>query len=312
MRRRHHPARLPPLPARRGPDLHRRLPERRSLRPSRNGPVARRAVPHALLRARGRGGRGRAACAARRAAGSRAEPRRGPHPARLRVADRRDRAHECGPWPPLPLVQAALVGRAPDAAARAALRDLRLPPAGRGHPPARRARGARRHPLVGSPRGLPLRGARADEGPDGQERCDRARRGEGRFCAARAAGGSRSSARRGGVAVLHADPRDARSDRQHRRRRGGATGGRARIRRRRSVSRRRGGQGHRRALGHGQRDRARVRVLARRRVRVRRLQGLRPQGARHHGSRCVGKRQAPLPRARARRRLPPLHGRWHR
>ena len=55
--------------------------------------------------------------------------------------------------------------------------------------------------------------------------------------------------------------------------------GRARIRRGRSVSRRGRRQGHRRALGHGQRDRDRVRLLARRRVRLRRLRRLRPQGA---------------------------------
>ena len=43
-----------------------------------------------------------------------------------------------------------------------------------------------------------------------------------------------------------------------------------------------------------------LRVLARRRVRVGRLERLRPQGARHHRPRRVGVGQAPLPRARPR------------
>ena len=107
---------------------------------------------------------------------------------------------------------------------RAALRDLRLPPAGRGHPPARRARRARRHPLVGPARGLPHRGARADEGPDGQERRDRARRARrAASCCARRRRIAMLLRAEVRAAVLHADPRDARPDRQHRRRRGRAT-----------------------------------------------------------------------------------------
>ena len=51
-------------------------------------------------------------------------------------------------------------GRRP-AAAAADGRDLRLQPAGRGHPPARRQGGARRHPLVRPAGGLPHRGPRA-------------------------------------------------------------------------------------------------------------------------------------------------------
>ena len=46
-------------------------------------------------------------------------------------------------------------------------------------------------------------------------------------------------------------------------------------------------------------DRRRVRLLARRRVRLRRLDRLRPQEDGHHRARRVGVRQAPLPRARA-------------
>ncbi len=46
----------------------------------------------------------------------------------------------------------------------------------------------------------------------------------------------------------------------------------------------------------GERDLGRVRVLARRRVRVRRVGRLRPQGARDHGTWCVGVHQTALPR----------------
>ena len=93
-------------------------------------------------------------------------------------ADRRHGAHQRGTRGAATLLQAALGTTCRGMPRPApALRDLRLPPAGRGHPPARRARGARRHPLVGPARGLPHRGARADEGADGQERRDRARSG---------------------------------------------------------------------------------------------------------------------------------------
>ena len=55
---------------------------------------------------------------------------------------------------------------------------------------------ARRHPLVGPPRGLPHRGARADEGADGQERGDRPGRGQGRLRRQAApAGGDRDALR---------------------------------------------------------------------------------------------------------------------
>ncbi len=187
MRRRGHPARLPALPAHRCADIHRCVPERRALRPSAHGAAARRVVPRALLRERERGARGRAARVAGRAARRGRQPRRGSHPARLPGADRRDGAHERRSLAQLPLVQAALARRAAHAGPRAALRDLRLPPAGRGHPPARRSRGTGRHPLVGPARGLPLRGAGPDEGADGQERRDRARRREGRLRAAQSA-----------------------------------------------------------------------------------------------------------------------------
>ena len=89
------------------------------------------------------------------------------------------------------------------------------------------------HPLVGPARGLPHRGARADEGADGQERRDRAGR------APRAASWSsgrrrrrpRGAARRGRGLLPHLHPRAARPDRQHRRRRDRAAARRGALRR---------------------------------------------------------------------------------
>jgi glutamate dehydrogenase len=49
-------------------------------------------------------------------------------------------------------------------------------------------------------------------------------------------------------------------------------------------------------LGHRERDLARIRLLARRRVRLGRQRRLRPQEDGHHRARRLGKRQAPLPR----------------
>ena len=54
------------------------------------------------------------------------------------------------------------------------------------------------------------------------------------------------------------------------------------------------------------------RVLARRRVRVGRVDGLRPQGDGYHRARCMGVGTPPLPRARARRRHCSDLGRRHR
>ena len=81
----------------------------------------------------------------------------------------------------VPLVQARPVEPAVAAAAPAAVRDLRVLAAHRGRAPARRQGGARRAALVGPARGLPHRGARPDEGADGEERGDRAGRREGRL-----------------------------------------------------------------------------------------------------------------------------------
>ena len=63
------------------------------------------------------------------------------------------------------------------------------------------------------------------------------------------------------------------------------------------------------ALRRGQRRRRRLRLLARRRLRLGRLERLRPQADGHHRARRVGVGQAPLPRARARRAGAGLHGR---
>ena len=78
--------------------------------------------------------------------------------------------------------------------------------------------------------------------------------------------------------------------------------------RRRPVPGGRGGQGHRDVLRHGQRDRGAVRLLARRRVRLRRFRGLRPQEDGHHRARCLGVGEVALRGARAQ----PGHGRLHR
>ena len=69
---------------------------------------------------------------------------------------------------------------------------------------------------------------------------------------------------------------------------GRATHARRAIRRRRSLPRRRGRQGHRDVLRPRELDRRRVRLLARRRVRLGRFGRLRPQGDGHHRPRRVG------------------------
>ena len=87
---------------------------------------------------------------------------------------------------------------------------------------------------------------------------------------------------------------------------------RPRARRGRHVPRRRRRQGHGDVLGHREPRQRGARLLARRRVRLGRVHRLRPQGARHHGARRVGVGQAPLLRARRRRRGRPVHGRRDR
>ena len=74
------------------------------------------------------------------------------------------------------------------------------------------------------------------------------------------------------------------------------------ARRRRHLPRRRGRQGDGDLLRPGQLRGARARLLARRRVRLRRLGRLRPQGHGHHRPRRLGVGDPALPRARHRRR----------
>ena len=77
---------------------------------------------------------------------------------------------------------------------------------------------ARRDPLVGQARGLPHRGARPDEGADGEERGDRPGRRQGRVRGEAPAREARGAARGGRRVLLDLHPRAARPDRRHRRR----------------------------------------------------------------------------------------------
>ena len=91
----------------------------------------------------------------------------------------------------LPLRQAREPRDRAAAAAAAVRRDLRLQPARRGLPSARRQGRARRHALVRPQGGFPHRGAGADEGADGEERRHRAGRLEGRLRGEAPAAGGR-------------------------------------------------------------------------------------------------------------------------
>ena len=107
-------------------------------------------------------------------------PRRRPHLPGLPDADRRDGAHELLPRSPGDRLQARPDGDPRPAAAPAAARDLGVRPAGRGRAPPRRRHRPGRAALERPPRGLPHRGARPDEGADGEERGHRADRRQGR------------------------------------------------------------------------------------------------------------------------------------
>ena len=171
------------------------------------------------------------------------------------------------------------------AAAAAALRDLRVLAAGRGRAPARRVGRPRRPALVGPARGLPHRDPRPDEGADGQERADRAGRGEGRIR-------GQAPGRRGRRVLHDVHQRAARHHRQHRR---VATSSRPSTSCATTATTRTWWSPPTRArrrsrdIANGVADR--LRLLARRRVRLRRVGRLRPQGdgdhrARRRGSRC--------------------------
>ena len=111
----------------------------------------------------------------------------------------RDAAHELvpdrrrRPAPPVRRAQARSRARTRPPAPAADVRALRVLAARRRRAPACGTGRARRHPLVGPPRRLPHRGARADEGAEGQERGDRAVGREGRL--RREAAARRSGAR---------------------------------------------------------------------------------------------------------------------
>ena len=174
-------------------------------RPRPRGPVPRPLRPGAGGRTRGRRRRRRRRSRGPRRAGafprhprlrgdgahprpprSRREPGRGPDPAHVSRAHRRDPAHQllpAGPGrgpPPVPRPQARPVLCARNAGAEAAFRDLRVLAAPGGGAPSRGTHRARRDPLVGPARGLSHRGARPPQDPDGEERGHRAGRLEGR------------------------------------------------------------------------------------------------------------------------------------
>ena len=246
------------------------------------------------------------------------QPRRRPDPALLPGADRRHPADQLLPGgEPGRRRRTAAAGaqarpgqRARAHLAAAQVRDLRLlAPAG-GRAPALRPGGARRPALVGPARGLPHRGARPGQGAGGQERGHRPVRGQGRLRVQAPArpGRPRGLPGRGAGLLPDVHRGHARRDRQHRWRPGGAAARRGPARRRRPVPGGGGGQGHRDVLRHGQRGGGQVRLLARRRVRLRRLGGLRPQEDGHHRARRLGVGQVALRGARAE----PGHGRFHR
>ena len=111
---------------------------------------------------------------------------------------------------------------------QAEVRDLRLL-AARGSRALARVEGrTRRHSLVRSARGLPHGGSRLDESAAGEEHRDRAERREGRLRLQSVAGGrSRRDPTRGRRVLSNVRPRNARRDRQHRRRKGRAARARA-------------------------------------------------------------------------------------
>src|SRR6185437_8385203 len=156
--------------------------------------------------------------------------------------------------------------------------------------PALRAGRARWHPLVGSPRGFPNRGAWTCEGADGEENRDRAGRFQGRFLREAAAGRTRRAAGRGHRLLQDVHQWPARHHRQHRHRgeQGAASRRRGAPRRRRFVPRGRRRQGHGEVFRHRKRLVDRTRILAGRCFRLGWLGGFRSQGHGHHLARRLG------------------------
>ena len=112
-------------------------------------------------------------------------------------------------------------------------------------------------------------------------------------------------ARRGDRELPDLHPLAAVDHRQPRQRQGRPPRRRRHPRRRRSLFRRRRGQGHRDLLRRRQRDRAGAQFLARRRVRQRRVERLRPQGDGDHRQGRVDFRPAAFPRNGHRRSVRP-------
>ena len=174
----------------------------------------------------------------------------------------------------------------------------------RGHSPARRPDRARRPSLVRPARRFPHRDPWPDESAAGQECGDCADRGQGWLLSqalARRRQRPRSLAGRGHRKLPHLHPLLALDHRQSRQRQDRPPGGRRHSRRRRSLFRGRGRQGHGDFLRHCQRHRARAQLLARRCFRQRRVERLRPQGDGHHRQGRVDFGPAPLPRNGCRR-----------
>ena len=233
------------------------------------------------------------------------EPGRGPHPAPFRQRGAVGDPHQFLPArqrrPPQGDDRDQVRKRQDhrSAAAAPALRDLRLFAARGRRAHALRQGGARRHPLVRPAAGFPHRDSRAGEGAAGQERRDRAGRRQGRLRAQADAEKSDPRTVPGGrrrhLQIVHLDA--ARHHRQHPSRRHDRSARlRGAARGRRSLSGGGGRQGHRDLLRHRQRDFDRARLLAGRRLRLRRFGRLRPQGHGHHRARRLGGGEAALPR----------------
>ena len=198
-----------------------------------------------------------------------------PDPARRA---RRDRRRPSGRTPSVPgghdaVVQVPLGGRAGHAEAVPAVRDLRALAArwrrstcAAGESPAAASAGR-------TAARLPHRGPRPDEDADGEERRHRARPASRAASASSSRSGDPRRARRGVDAAVPEfmrgllDVTDNLVERH-----GRAPAGVVRPRRRRPVPRRRGRQGHRAFSDTANAHRDELRVLARRRLRVRRLE----------------------------------------
>src|SRR3569623_1951556 len=170
------------------------------------------------------------------------------HPAAFPRLDPGDAAYQLlsarprRPRQALSVVQIRIRENRQSAAASAAVRNLRVFAAHGGHTPSRRAGGARRHPLVGPPRGIPHRDIGPDEGADGEERRDRPGGRQRRLHLQAPARGRRPrcDSGRGDSLLSLPDPRHARPHRQLDRRQDRSAAASGALRRRRSLSRGRG------------------------------------------------------------------------